>query len=495
MTTPWSDYGRGGTDPREEELRRQRRAKILGAARGTQIIEEPVLDLPAVNPQPRPLEELNNQAPPPLTAAQPRIEPSLYGDYIRNQSPVQGSGPDGQLSPEQLLRRNVDDTQDPRSFSKKQGVWNRLGKGILAGLRDWSAAGAPGGPLGALGAIATGGTLFAASNKIANEDDRRSELGRLFNQYQPYAALNKQEAELAKGRIDTQKGLLDIEGKSLDNVLKKFGVSIDQAKAMDEMPAELAQALRSAGIMAFGADWGEYEPSINSQGLPVVRRKKGSSGYRVDPTGTPDPSKAVVPITVTGPDGKTVTGYQESGKAVTTAATIAENAYDNAWKQEERHIRSKEKAEDRAFDIQKFNTEQANKWSLEYSKGQVEIAKQAATVLGLVPGFQGQYEIYNEAIADINKAHETIAAKPAESPEYKNALIDLDKARERADKALSEGTKIAGQGTQGANIIEQLRQALPPKPKTLADVTPEAKPARKGKARFSDADIRRVIRQ
>jgi hypothetical protein len=143
----------------------------------------------------------------PLTTTPPAVPAPVYQQSVQSElNPAVSGMPDASqnaadnqrppslpyvaLSPAQQVRQreidylNAQTAQAPR----QPKFWNRLGSGILDGLRAWAQAGAPGGVGGALGAIATGGTLFAASPKAQGEYQKFQNVQEKANLYQQAVA-------------------------------------------------------------------------------------------------------------------------------------------------------------------------------------------------------------------------------------------------------------------------------------------------------------------
>lgn len=108
------------------------------------------------------------------------------------------SGPPPGFPLPALVRKREQDllAAEQAPIQRQPKFWNRLGSGILDGLRAWTQAGAPGGLAGALGAIATGGTIFAASPRAQAEYQKFQDIQEKQKAYG--AALNIEQAQKQK---------------------------------------------------------------------------------------------------------------------------------------------------------------------------------------------------------------------------------------------------------------------------------------------------------
>jgi hypothetical protein len=172
---------------------------------------EPAVVVPNPNTQTAVAAAGSGDAPPPvyrpLTTTPPAAPAPVYQQSVQSElNPAVSEMPDDSqnaadnqrppslpyvaLSPAQQVRQreidylNAQTAQAPR----QPKFWNRLGSGILDGLRAWAQAGAPGGVGGAIGAIATGGALFAASPKAQAEYQKFQNVQEKANLYQQAVA-------------------------------------------------------------------------------------------------------------------------------------------------------------------------------------------------------------------------------------------------------------------------------------------------------------------
>lgn len=285
-------------------------------------------------------------------APDPMMEPSPYDGRARTSLPDNASPRERALAEIQDLQR-----AGPQRTSS---LWRRVGQGILGGLAEWAAAGSPGGIGGALGAVGAGATIYGASKGTAAEMKHRQKLAALFGKYKEAVAPEMAEFERAQAAAKAQGEMLNVEGKAISNTNARNDFLMKQLTAMGHTPEDVAAYLRGQNIPAIAMDARKFEDMWDAQGMPMSRPDRGDATWRPNPSAGVRPDKKVVPITVTSPDGGAVTGHQESGKAVDTAARIAKDAQDAAARQEERVYQRKKDMTDQQWREHVFNIEQQN---------------------------------------------------------------------------------------------------------------------------------------
>jgi hypothetical protein len=243
----------------------------------------------------------------------PRISPTTDQLYPERDEPP--------MTAREIALQDIQDAQ-ARGPQRESKLWKRVGQGVLGGLREWAAAGQPGGIEGALGAVAGGAVMYGASKGTAAEMEHRAKLQNLFGKYKEAVAPEMAELERQTAIAKGQGEVLNNRKKQVEIALSRNSVLIDQLKAGKMTPKEVADYLKSQGIPAIEQDIREFKVIYDSRGQAHTVNTQGPPQVTPAPQFPIDPDSKRFPVTVKSPGGGAITG-EVDGKTAVNAAVQA----------------------------------------------------------------------------------------------------------------------------------------------------------------------------
>lgn len=416
---------------------------------------EPAMVVPNPNTQTAVAAAGSGDTPPPvyrpLTTTPPAVPAPVYQQSVQSElNPAVSEMPDASqnaadnqrppslpyvaLSPAQQVRQreidylNAQTAQAPR----QPKFWNRLGSGILDGLRAWAQAGAPGGIGGALGAIATGGTLFAASPKAQGEYQKFQNVQEKANLYQQAVANEALNAQRQMQALKQKEAVTSLAFR--DPVFNKGYLTEEDVSYLEK----------------------QYGVQVRDPNNPkLVYDRINGKTYFVYAN---DPSKAaVVPGLPTDLTQQPVT-VETSAGPVTLKPADAANLYARDADQQSRQLAEQQKLQ---FEQRKLDAQNKWKeWDIEYRKKRLALdswvkqadvlLKQAAASNKINSGSQEAFNLYqtqgenarNQAQLKIDLINQKLAdGYPADDPEIVKLQNDAYKLSQEAIKYFQQAIK------------------------------------------------------
>lgn len=306
---------------------------------------------PAFNPNDDPTRPpWNRQAPTGLPTPttvigtpDPAMEPSPYDGKTRNQL-----GDDA--TPRERALGEIQDLQRAGP-QRTSSMWRRVGQGVLGGLSEWAAAGAPGGIGGALGAIGAGASIYGASKGAAAEMEHRRKLAGLFGKYKEAVAPELAEAERQTAMMKTQGVGLENQSKRLEILHKTYGPLMKQMEAAGRTPKEIADYLTRQGIPMTEQDVRERKIVYDAKGQAVEYTTKGPVEAAPVDSLPINYDERRSPVTVTPEGGQPITGVVSDAKKLDTLVGVQQTG---ARMQQTKENQARMQANaDRAFQLQR----------------------------------------------------------------------------------------------------------------------------------------------